>query len=54
MQYISRFNEKIRFLLYVIEIFSKYAWVFSLRDKKDITITNAFQKIQDESNRKPN
>ena len=54
MQYISRFNEKIRFLLYVIEIFSKYAWVISLRDKKDITITNAFQNIQDESNRKPN
>ena len=54
MQYISRFNEKIRFWLYVIEIFSKYAWVISLRDKKDTTITNAFQKIQDESNRKPN
>ena len=37
-----------------INIFSKYAWVISLKDKKGITITNAFQKILDESNRKPN
>ena len=29
-------------------------WVISLKDKKGITITNAFQKILDESNRKPN
>ena len=28
--------------------------VFSLKDKKEITITNALQKILDESNRKPN
>ena len=35
-------------------IFSKYAWVIPLKDKKGITITNAFQKILKESNRKPN
>ena len=38
----------------VIDIFSKHAWVIPLKDKKVITITNAFQKILKESNRKPN
>ena len=54
MQLLSKFNKGIRFLLCVIDIFSKYAWVIPLKDKKGITITNAFQKILDESNRKPN
>ena len=36
-----------------IDIYSKYAWVFPLKDKKEITITNAFQKTLKESNRKP-
>ena len=54
MQLISKFNKGIRFLLCVIDIFSKYAWVIPLKDKKGITITNAFQKILDESNCKPN
>ena len=50
MQLISKFNKEFRFLLYVIDIYSKYAWVIPLKDKKRITITNAFQKILDESN----
>ena len=54
MQLISKFNNGFRFLLCVIDIYSKYAWVIPLKDKKGITITNAFQKILDESNRKPN
>ena len=45
-------------LLCVIDIFGKYAWVVPLKDitniTKGITITNAFQKILKESNRKPN
>ena len=41
-------------LLCGIDIFSKYAWVILLKDKRGTTITNAFQKILDESNRKPN
>ena len=41
-------------LLCGIDIFSKYAWVVLLKDKRGTTITNAFQKILDESNRKPN
>ena len=52
-QLISKFNKEIHFLC-VIDIYSKYVWVIPLKDKKGITITNAFQKIWDESNRKPN
>ena len=54
MQLISKFYKGIRFLLCVIDIFSKYAWGVSLKDKKVITIINAFQKILDNSKRKPN
>ena len=50
---INKFNKRFRFLLCVIDIFGKYAWVAPLKDKKGITITNAFQKILKESNRKP-
>ena len=53
MQLISKFNKGFRFLLCVIDIFSKYAWVVPLKDKKGVTIVNAFQKILKESNRKP-
>ena len=45
--------EGIRFLLSVIDIFSKCAWVFPLKDKKCIPITNAFQKAFKESGHKP-
>ena len=54
MQLISKFNKGICFLLCVIDIFSKNAWVASIKDKKGTTITNAFQKIFDESKHKPN
>ena len=54
MQLISKFNREFRFLLCFIDIFSKYAWIVSSKDKKGITITNAFQKILKESNRKLN
>ena len=37
-----------------IDIFSKYAWVVPLKDKKGISIVNAFQKILKESDRRPN
>ena len=53
MQLISKFNKGFRFLLCVIDIFSKYAWVVSLTDKKGVTITNALQKILNDSARKP-
>ena len=54
MQLISKFNKGFRFLLCVIDIFSNYAWVVPLKDKKGVSIVDAFQKILDDSNRKPN
>ena len=54
MQLIRKFNDGICFLLCVIDIYSKYAWIVSLKDKKDITTTNAFQKKLVESNRSSN
>ena len=51
MQLINKFNKGFRFLLCVIDIFSKYAWVVPLKDKKGVSIVNAFQKILDDSNR---
>ena len=54
MQLMSKSNKVIRFLLCDIDIFRKYSLVISLKDKNSITITNAFQKILDESNCKPN
>ena len=41
-------------LLCAIDLFSKYAWVIPSKDKRGVTIVNAFQKILDFSNRKPN
>ena len=54
MQLIRKFNKGIRFLLCVIDIFSKYAWVVPLKHKRDVTIVNSFQKVLDDSKRKPN
>ena len=54
IQLISKFNKGFRFLLCVIDIFSKYTWVVSLKDKRGISLVNAFQKILHDSNRKPN
>ena len=43
MQLLSKCNKEIRFLLCVIDIFSKYAWIVPLKDKKGISIAKAFQ-----------
>ena len=49
MQLISKVNKGFSFLLRVINIFSKYAWVVPLKGKKGVSIVNAFQKILKES-----
>ena len=54
MQLLSKYNKGIRFLLCVIDIFSKYASVVPLNDKKGISIVKAFQSILKQSNRNPN
>ena len=52
MQLLSKFNKGFRFLSCVIDIFSKYAWVIPLKDKKGISIVNGFKQILKESSRK--
>ena len=54
MQLLSKFNKGFRFLLCVVDIYSKYAWVILLKDKKGGSIVNTFQKILKESNKKLN
>ena len=49
----SKYKKGIKYLLCAIDIFSKYAWVVSLKAKREIDIANAFQKIISEL-RKPN
>ena len=46
MQLISKFNKGFRFLLCVIDIFSKYAWVVPLKDKKGVSIVNMFERSE--------
>ena len=54
IQLISKFNKGSTFLLCVIDIYSRYAWVIPLKDKKGVFIVKAFQKILDDSKGKPN
>ena len=54
MELISKHNKGIRYLLCVIDLFSKYAWVVPLKDKKEVSIVNEFQSSFKKSNRKPN
>ena len=54
MQPLSRKNKGIKYLLCVIDLHSKYVFVIPLKDKKGISIVNAFNKIIKQSNRKPN
>ena len=53
MKLISKFNKGFRFLLRVINIFSKYPWVVPSKYKKDVSTADAFQKILDKSGREP-
>ena len=45
MQSLSKYNKGIKYLLCAIDLFRKYAWVVPLKDKRGISIVNAFQKI---------
>ena len=53
MQLIRKFNKGIRFLLCVIDIYSKYTWIVPFKDKKGVTVINAFQNVLDKSDCKP-
>ena len=52
MQSLSRKNKGIKYLLCAIDLYSKYAFVIPLKDKKGISIVNAFNKIIKQSNRR--
>ena len=54
MESLSSKNKNVKYLLCVIDVFTKYAWVKPLKDKKGKTVLNAFIEIVNESNRKPN
>ena len=54
MQSLSRKNKGIKYLLCVIDLYSKYAFVIPLENKKGISVANGFNKIIKQSNRKPN
>ena len=44
MQSLSKYKKGAKCFLCPIDLFSKYAWTVPLKDKKGITIVNAFQK----------
>ena len=54
MQSLSKKNKDIKYLLCAIDLYSKYAFVVPLDDKKGISVTNGFNKIIKQSGTKPN
>ena len=46
MQLINKFNKEFRFLLCVIEIYSKYAWIIPLKDEKEVQLLVLFRKFK--------
>ena len=54
MQSLSKYNKGFKYLLCAIDLFSKYACVIPLKDKKGTSIVNASKKIISEEQRKPN
>ena len=54
MQSLNKKNKGIKYLLCVIDLYSKHAFVIPLKDKKGISILNVFDKIIKQYNRKPN
>ena len=54
MQSLSKYNKGIKYLLRAIDLFSKYAWVIPIKDRKGVSIVDAFQEILKEFNPKPN
>ena len=53
MQSLSKYNKLNKYLLCANDLFSKYVWVIPIKDKKGVSVVNAFQKIISQG-RKPN
>ena len=47
MQLISKYNQEIKFLLCVTDIYRNYVWIVVLKDKKGETILTAFKSIME-------
>ena len=54
MTLISKFNKGTKYLFSVIDLFSRYAWVIPLKNKKNESIVEGFKSTLDNSKRKPN
>ena len=52
IQLLNKLNKGVRFSWWIMDIYNKYTFVISLKDRKGIKVTNAFQKVLDESNQK--
>src|SRR6218665_892288 len=53
MQSFAEYNDGFKYLLSVIDIFSKYGWIVPLKDKSGKSVSQAFEKIFTSSERKP-
>ena len=53
MQAFSEFNCRVRYLLTVIDVFSKYGWMLQLKDKTRKSVADAFKEIFKKSKQKP-
>ena len=53
MQKFSEWNKGVKYLLMVIDLFSKYGWIKPLRDKRSETVSKAFDEMFETSKRKP-
>ena len=49
MQSLSKYNKGIKYLLCIIHLSSKYAWVIPIKNPKGTSIVNAFKKILSDS-----
>ena len=46
---LSKYSNNYKFILTVIDIFTKYAWAIPLKNKSDLSITNGFKIVLGES-----
>ena len=53
MQAFAKFNCEVRYLLTVLDVFSKYGWMLPLKDKTGKSVVDAFKEIFKKSKRKP-
>ena len=54
MESLSSKNKNVKYLLCVVDVFTKYAWVKPLKDKNGKAVLNDFMEIVNRFNRKPN